>query len=828
MALLRWIAASGLRVALLVAGLVGLYHVVNELRVLAGAPRNFHQRLELTALDVKFSFRGDRPPEAWKVAIAAVDEKAIRRFGPPPWKRTVHAALVERLTQYGAASVAFDMTFEQPSPTPALEARRQLVEALDASPLERAQKELDGTAAVLERLGPKVAAARRLPNAPRVAQSMEAVALSNREVASTLGTFRRGLTELPVPEDPDAAFAEAIRRSGRVVLGVVALSRAEADSVEYSEAERQAALRLVASSTISELVVPGPDGMDQVAPGAEPFERGLYRRYFGLQAPTAALARATRHFATLNAAPDDDGVNRRVPLVSGVKGTGVLLPTLAVKGVEVARSPDVLEVVGAPDDPSPQRIQIGALQVPTELMGTTTLDWYGRFERSAMPIISIADIVDGTAPQDRLQGKVVFVAATAIGTHDQRVTPLERAVPGVYIHATLAQNILDQDILTRPVYVVVLELVVILLIGLISGLVMTRFHLLGQLLTAAGLVAGWTVLDTQLLFRQGLVVYTVLPVFQVFITLLGVTMWSFLVEQRERRKTRQAFGRYLSPKVMEQVLSNPEEYLRLGGRRYEATVLFSDIRGFTTISEALTPEALGMLLNQYMTPMTDIVFEHDGTLDKYIGDAVMAFWGAPVALPNHALSACKAALQMIREVERLNERFQEEGLPHIAIGIGLSSGPMTIGNMGSDDHFAYTALGDRVNLGARLEGQTKEYGVDILISEDTQAMVKDEMLCRELGALQVKGKLEPVHIYELVGPRAENAHRETFVSTFHEGLACFRTRRFEEAVEHFQRARALAGLGGDKSSDLYLRWCHEYRESPPPEDWDGVRVATTK
>ena len=828
MALLRWIAGSGLRVALLVAGLVGVYHVVNELRVLAGNPRNFHQRLELTALDVKFSFRGDRPPEAWKVAIAALDEKAIRRFGPPPWRRTVHADLVDRLTEYGAGAVAFDMTFEQPSPMPLLEAQRLLAGALDTGPLERAQKELDGTAAVLERVGPKLAQARRLPSGARLAQSVEAVALSNREVASSLGTFRRELTELPAPQNPDDVFAAAIRRSGRVVLGVVALSRAEAESVGYDEAEGQAALRLVASSTISELVVPGDDGMSNVVPGAQAFEGGLYRRYFGLQAPTPTLAQATRHFATLNAAPDDDGVNRRVPLVSGVKGTGVLLPTLSVKAVEVARTPDTLEVVGSLDDPSPRRLQIGELAVPTELMGTTTLDWYGRFTQSAMPIVSIADIVDRTAPKADLEGRVVFVAATAIGTHDQRVTPLERAVPGVYIHATLAQNILDQDLLTRPVYVVALELLVMLLIGLVSGVVMARFHLVGQILTALGLVLGWTLLDTQVLFRQGLVVYTVLPVFQVFLTLLAMTMWSFLVEQRERRKTRQAFGRYLSPKVMEQVLGDPEEYLRLGGKRYEATVLFSDIRGFTTISEALTPEELGLLLNQYMTPMTDIVFEHDGTLDKYIGDAVMAFWGAPVALPNHALSACKAALQMIEQVDRLNERFLEEGLPHIAIGIGLSSGPMTIGNMGSDDHFAYTALGDRVNLGARLEGQTKEYGVDILISEETQAMVKDEMLCRELGSLRVKGKLEPVHIYQLIGPRADNAHRESFVSTFHEGLACFRARAFEDAIAHFQRARALAGVDGDKSSDLYLGWCHEYRDHPPPEGWDGVRVATTK
>lgn len=827
MRVLRWMTGSGLRVALCIAALVGAYHVVNELRVLAGGPRNLHQRLELTALDVKFAFRGVRPPPQWKVAIAALDERSIQKFGPPPWRRTVHAQLVDRLSDLGAASIAFDMTFEQPSPTPMADAREELMARLDDGPLADAQKELDGTAGALERVSRRIAKLRRPTSAKKMAGIVEAAALSNRETASGLGTFRRRLTRLPEAEDPDAIFADAIRRSQRVVLGVVNLSRFEAEAVGWDAQRAQVAVGRVASSTISELVV-YEDGLTRILPGKLAFEQGLYRRFFGMQAPAPALAAATPHFASLNAAPDDDGVNRRIPLVGNIKGTGVLLPGLALKAVEVARQPDIIEVVGAMDDPAPHRIQVGDLGVNVELGATTTLDWYGRFLDSEMPIVSIADLLEGKVPEEQVRDRVVFVAATAIGTHDQRVTPLERAVPGVYIHATLAQNLLDDQVMTRPVYVVALELGIILLFGLICGVIMTRVHLLGQLVVAACLIGTWLVLDQKVLFDAGLVVYAVLPVVQVFITLLAVTMWSFLVEQRERRKTRTAFGRYLSPKVMEQVLSDPEEYLKLGGRRYEATVLFSDVRGFTTISEALTPEALGLLLNQYMTPMTNIVFEYNGTLDKYIGDAVMAFWGAPVERSDHARLACEAALEMFRVVEQLNEQFTEEGLPHIAIGVGISSGPMTIGNMGSDDHFAYTALGDRVNLGARLEGQTKEYGVDTLISEDTYLAVKEFMLCRELGSLRVKGKQEPVRIYELIGPHEDHADRLSLVNTFHEGLQAFRARDWDGASEHFQRARALAGANGDKSSDLYIQWCHEYRQSPPPQEWDGVRTATSK
>jgi adenylate cyclase len=207
---------------------------------------------------------------------------------------------------------------------------------------------------------------------------------------------------------------------------------------------------------------------------------------------------------------------------------------------------------------------------------------------------------------------------------------------------------------------------------------------------------------------------------------------------------------------------------------------------------------------------------------------VMAFWGAPLEQANHAILACRAALKMIQRVEELNIEFEQANLPRIAIGIGLSSGPMTIGNMGSDDHFAYTALGDRVNLGARLEGQTKEYGVDIIISEACYQFVKDEMACRELGALRVKGKYEPVRIFELMGELKDAEPRMPFVSSFHQGLDAFRRQAWDEAIEHFTRARALSGLQGDKTSDHYIAWCMEYKESPPPPDWDGVRIATSK
>jgi adenylate cyclase len=834
MPLIRWIAASGFRVTMLIAISVFIYHVANELRVLFGRPLNFHQRLELTALDVKFAFRGKKPPDKWHTAVAAFDEKAIQEFGPPPWSRMLHARLADKLTALGAKSIAFDITFDHASSLGGDDRARDIAARAEelgvfkqAGVLEKSASSIDRVASELNKLQkPKGVHGEVKP----FLEPLKSASKEARTVKPWIEWLEKELKSGPPKAvNADQVFGDSLKKSNRAVLGVISLSKQEAESMGAKSEELSRSLVLVASSTISELVSKGDDGLDYVAPHSkDAFENGLYERFFGVEAPYELLARATPYYGTINVIPDDDGVYRSVPLVSGIKGSGVLLPTLALKAVEVARSPDVIQVIGHEDDPSPQAIQIGSLRVDTQLEAATILDWYGHFTPEDMPIFSVSDVLaDRTKPED-IQDRVVFIAATAAGTHDQRVTPLERAVPGVYIHATLAQNILDGRHLLRPRHVIAIELAMFVLVGLVAGFFMTRLGVIGQVLTGLSMAAGWLLLDQFVFFANGLVVYTVLPVFQIFLTLLAVALWRFLIEARERKKTKEAFGQYLAPKVMEQVLSHPEQYLKLGGKRYEATVLFSDIRGFTTMSEALSPEELGMLLNRYMTPMTKIVFEFDGTLDKYIGDAVMAFWGAPLEQMQHAVLGCRAALKMIQKVEELNIEFEQANLPRIAIGIGLSSGPMTIGNMGSDDHFAYTALGDRVNLGARLEGQTKDYGVDIIISDACYQLVKHEMACRELGALRVKGKYEPVRIYQLIGELKNAEAKMPFVSTFHQGLDAYRRQAWDEAIEHFTRARALSGLHGDKTSDHYIGWCMEYKESPPPAGWDGVRIATTK
>ncbi|MEM7676343.1 MAG: adenylate/guanylate cyclase domain-containing protein, partial [Myxococcota bacterium] len=740
--LLRWITARGYRITLILAAVFAAFHVFNELRVLSGGPANFVQRLEMTAQDVKFAVRGERTPDTWHVAVAAVDETAIQRFGPLPWDRSRHAELVERLTDLGAGAIVFDMTFDRPS-------GKVAQRTIDAVMRDYRQVGLVDAPSDLIRVSQQ---ARKRSRRSRkrlrstVQKTLRDAALKTRRVASRLENFRRRLDTRSSMPEPDRLFADAIRQSGRVILGMVAYSRHEAEALARVRAAGSKAdisndnLDAKASDwRVNELSIDDRNGLTRIVRSPEHFASGLYHQYFDLQSPTPMLAGSTEHFGIINAVPDEDGVNRRMPLVSAVKGSTGVVPSLALKAAQVVLNSDRIEVVGDPSSAMADAIRISPITVQTELGATTTLDWLTRFEPDRFPIVSVVDILDGNISADAVRKRAVFVAATAIGTHDQRVTPLEPAVPGVYIHATVAQNLLENRQLLRPAFGVLLEVVLLLVIGIIAGIVMGRFRLWGQVVTAAALAAGWISID-YFLFTNGLVVAVVMPVFLIFASLLAMSMWSYLVEQRERRKTRRAFGQYLSPAVLDRVLAEPEEYLKLGGRRYDATVLFSDIRGFTTISESLSPEALGRMLNEYMTPMTKIVFAYQGTLDKYIGDAIMAFWGAPVEEPQHALLACRAALKMQKEVVRVNKGFARQKLPKIQIGIGISSGSMTIGNMGSDDLFAYTALGDCVNLGARLEGHTKEYGVRIIISESTYRRVSAQMLCRELGRLRVRGR----------------------------------------------------------------------------------------
>jgi len=286
-----------------------------------------------------------------------------------------------------------------------------------------------------------------------------------------------------------------------------------------------------------------------------------------------------------------------------------------------------------------------------------------------------------------------------------------------------------------------------------------------------------------------------------------------------------AFSQYLHPRLIEQMLTHPET-LRLGGEEKELTALFSDIRGFTALSETLTPSELVDLLNEYLTEMTEVIFRNWGTLDKYIGDAVMAFWGAPYPQIDHAMRACRTGLDMIQSLQTLQMSWQSRNLPRIDIGVGINSGPMLVGNMGSKRRKNYTIMGDSVNLASRLEGINRQFGTNIIISENTFLLVKDQVVARELDLIQVKGKTQPVKVYELLGLAAESSQFSDLVSRFEKGLEAYRSGQWSTAVEIFQDL--VRNYPDDGPSHVFIERCHDLIAQPPEGSWDGVFVMKTK
>ena len=356
---------------------------------------------------------------------------------------------------------------------------------------------------------------------------------------------------------------------------------------------------------------------------------------------------------------------------------------------------------------------------------------------------------------------------------------------------------------------------------------MIRFRPLGGVLCIAGMIGVYVAAAVYLFVGKRLWVDLVAPSTGLFLTYVGTVVYRFMSERKEKAMIRGAFAHYVPKAVVGELLNHPE-MLTLGGEERELSVLFSDIEGFTTISEGLTPMALRSVLDEYLTPMTDIVLRNGGIIDKYEGDAIMAEFGAPIPMADHAKRACFAALEMQETLAQLREQWKQEGKPLLKARAGVGTGLMVIGNMGSQDIFDYTVIGDSVNSASRLEGANKEYGTYLMISEATYEAAKAHIIVRELDLIRVKGKSEPVRGYELMA-KAEDGlpeDKERMIQTFLQGLEAYKNRQWAEALERFRTALKI--VPDDGPSATYVGRCEAFLRNPPPEDWDGVYVMTTK
>jgi adenylate cyclase len=445
----------------------------------------------------------------------------------------------------------------------------------------------------------------------------------------------------------------------------------------------------------------------------------------------------------------------------------------------------------------------------------------------------MVDVIQGTLPADTFRDKIVFVGPTALGIGDRANTPFKQgsSYMGVEVHANILDNLLHsaepgRTFLIRSFNEEIVDIAFIVFFGLGLGLWFGRTRPLTATLTALAALSAFSGFVYYGFAHWGRWYSFVVPSATLVASYASITSFRVITEERDKRKIRRTFSQYLSPGVIALIEKDPNEYIRPGGEVKDLTVMFSDIRDFTTLSEGLTPDELVNLLNQYLSAMTDILFRNLGTLDKYIGDAIMAFWGSPFPQQDHAHCACRCALEMIASLEELNRKWEKQGGCRIAIGIGLNTGPVNVGNMGSDKRLAWTVMGDNVNLASRLEGMTKQYRSRVIISESTYDQVADQFVGREVDRIRVKGKKKPVVIYELLAPISERDAYAALLTKYNAALDVYRSQNWQEATGMF--GELLAAYPDDGPTQVLLQRCVEFLEEAPESDWDGVYVMKSK
>ena len=447
------------------------------------------------------------------------------------------------------------------------------------------------------------------------------------------------------------------------------------------------------------------------------------------------------------------------------------------------------------------------------------------------PNISFSDAYNedyakaGLNPESLFKDKIVLVGVTSPTLNDSYLTPLSKdyKMPGVFIHANAIQTFLSGKFLRNVTPVENGLILLALCVGL--AFVFMYLKIRWSVLSAVGVMAGYCAL-APVAFNSGLILDLVHPFVAAIGVFMAVYIYRYLTEFKEKTALKSAFSRYVNPKLAEEIADHPD-MLKLGGEKRELSILFTDIQGFTSISEKLKPESLVALLNEYFEAMTGIILQEGGTLDKYEGDAIMAFFGAPMALQDHAIKACEAALKMRTILQELKQKWKNAPLlpggepkPEIDFRCGINSGDVIVGNLGSKERFNYTVIGDSVNLASRLEGANKKYGTRIMISEFTHEQVKDRFITRELDLLRVVGKNEPVKVYELLGQKGLEPEVSNLLQQYDDGIRLYNARKFAEALTKFELILKEFPLDGP--SKVYKQRCEILRDFPPKPDWDGV------
>lgn len=767
-------------------------------------------------LDLKFRLRPAQAADP-RVAIVAVDERTLEAFGRWPFPRQETARLLQALHQQGAAVIALDVLYadKDSSASSAQASASRLYESYQWLGLDSEQPEAIAAALAelerqekallsLEPQGELSTAATRLSEArARLRQRWERLAAASSE-------FLLQLQEQAGAVDADERVAEALRTHGHTVLGHVFFMERLAQGESFSERQARDEEGLASSA----LATPLP-------PEAEPL---FPVRAWGAQANLPELSEAAHSQGFLNVFQDGDGAVRSTRLVLPYNSR--LYPALALQAhsawLERQERDGRITLELGPRGIA--RLAVGGEAIPVTPQGTLLLNYLG--PSHTLRHYSWVDVVDGRLPEGALQGALVFVGVTDKAGGDHWVTPVDEQLSGVELHATLAHGLLTRQHLLTPPWRKQLELAAVLVCGVLATWLLLTLRP-GRSVAALLLLLLATHAASLALFSWGGVhLSPLLPTLELGLVGFGLVLYRYLTEERQKRLIQGAFGQYLSPHVIEQILADPSR-LKLGGEERVCTAFFSDLAGFSSFSERLPPAELVRLLNEYLTEMTEVLHAQGGTVDKYLGDGVAAFFGAPLPYGDHAVRACVAAIHQQRRLAVLRERWQAEGRPLLHARMGLNTGPMLIGNMGSASRLSYTMMGDAVNLAARLEGANKSFGTRILISESTWEAARHAVEGREVDMLRVVGRAQPLRVYEVLEEKGHlDPALQPVLEHFARGLTLYRERRFAEAREAFQAALALREEDGP--SRAYVQRCEAFLASPPPADWDGVYALTEK
>jgi adenylate cyclase len=604
----------------------------------------------------------------------------------------------------------------------------------------------------------------------------------------------------------DQVLADAIKRAQMVVVG----QAGSATPAPRTEAE-------MALQTGFAVLGPDPRQFLVSFPG-------LLRNILPIEE-----AAAGRGLFSIN--PERDGIVRRVPVVMDAQNA--LVPSLSVEMLRVASHAGAVLVRS--DEAGIRSVAIRDLELPTDRNGQF---WVHFNKHDKSRFVSATDVLHGRVDNDRLRGRLALIGTSAVGLLDLKTTPVDPAMPGVEVHSQILENVLTKSSLTYPNYAIGAELIAAVLLGLAIIIAAPMLPAATVIVLGAGLIAGLVALAWYFFIVHSLLIDFTYPLISSWLIYLVLTFVNYVREQRQRQQIRSAFGFYLSPALVEQLARSPEK-LVLGGEERRMTILFSDVRGFTTISEHYKddPQGLTHLMNRFLTPLTNAIIERKGTIDKYIGDAIMAFWNAPVDDAEHEANACNAALQMLAKAEELNVELKRDAQANggvympLRIGIGLNTGPCVVGNMGSDFRFNYSVLGDTVNVASRLESRTKDYRLSLVIGSRTAEGAKGKFATMEIDLIQVKGKKQPEAVFTVIGPaEVEQDPRCGELRDLNARmLASYRKQQWDEALGFINRCRKLAnGFEVAGLYDMYVERIEAYRADPPPPDWDGVYEAHSK